>query len=216
MAHQHPKARQSASSGQHGRGRCQGQSARTRHHQHGHRHHQGMRRVAGPPPSASQGGHDQHPGQKRFGHTVGQLRKPRLVQRRVLHQRQDLGELGVFAHVGDANQHWRQQVVTARHHLLTYTTGLWSRLAGQQGFIGQGLPVQNDAVRWKALRRQHADHVIGHQTAHGHTLERAIPQLAQHTVGQSVHQRLKGSGGLITHAQFQPTSGQQEEHKHGE
>ncbi len=168
----------------------------------------------GPPERGSAPGGQQYRHQKRTGQAVHQLRQLRTAGRRLLHQGYDLSKTGLGAGAFHPYQHRRIQVVAAGDDGRPYAARQRARFARQQRLIGQCFTLQHRAIGRKRFTGQHPHHVTRLQPAHGHAFEFAITTLAQHTVGQAVHQRVQRAGRALAQAHFQPAAGEQEEDEH--
>ena len=123
--HQYTVTGQQASSGQHSRGRGQRKRTGASHYQHGNSGHQRHSRVSLPPKCGCTQRCQQHKHQERLGYLVSQHRQTRLVCRRLLHQRNDLGVTRLKAEFVNANERCIAHVVAACQHRLAYAPRNW-------------------------------------------------------------------------------------------
>ena len=189
-SHQYTLARQQTCAGQHGRGRGQRQGTRAGHNQHSNRRHDGAGGVCGPPVSHCQQGSKQHKPQKWLGNAVRQHRQSRLVHGRALHQGHDTGITRVLTNLQHPHQYCGRQVVAAGHDSVARGFGQRAGLAAQKCLVHQASSALQYAIRSKSLSGQHPQHIIRHQSPHGHQLKLTAGQTALYAVGQALHQRV--------------------------
>ena len=188
----------------HGHSHAHGAGAGDDEDGHGRDHSKGQR-LAGAkvePGQESDDGDDHHGGHEVAGHHVHQPGNGRFGTHRVLYHLHDLGQGGVFAHLGGpefegaGGVHRRPNDFVADNLIYGHT------FAGDHGFINGGTAVNDLAVYRNLIARAHHNHV-----AHQHFLDRNLDFLAvpQHAgrFGLQIQQLADGLAGLSFGPHFQ-------------
>ena len=216
---------QDAVAGRHARarhdgGRCgQAQCAGAGNHQHGHGvEHRHLQRCP-PQPPASQGGqrNQQHHGHEHGGYLVHQPLHGWFGGLGILHQRDDAVERALCAHGLHAHLYSAFTVQAAAGDGIAHGFGHGHAFAGQHGFIGLGLALDDVAIRREAFAGAHHHRIAGQQFGHGHIgfveAAHAIGQQVGH-IGPQALQRPDGRGGLAAGLGFQPLAQQHQGDDH--
>ncbi len=184
--------------------------ARARDNEHRHRRHHGIgqgraRRAPGAkgePSHEGQDGDDHHRGRKVAGHYIDQPGDGGFGPHRVLYQLDDLGEGGVFAHLGGAEFEAAGGVDGRADDLIAHLLVYRQTLAGDHRLVHCRAAFDDLAVYGNLAARPHHHHI-----AHQHTFywDLDLQTIPHHVrgLGLQADQRADRLAGLTFGAHFQ-------------